>query len=157
MILPKLEKSKSGNTGLRLISYSFGYESKICHLFFVLVLNSLFVIELRKIDWRKCLKISIKTPVVGLAKDNPCQFDLRVLSTRNIFSLFKLSWLTLRYWGLFIASLFSVTYLFFTQLGKIGRHGSKILQFNSRSFSLEQKCSTYLNVFCFLQIGNKRR
>ena len=96
MILPKLEKSKSGNTGLRLISYSFGYESKICHLFFVLVLNSLFVIELRKIDWRKCLKISIKTPVVGLAKDNPCQFDLRVLSTRNIFSLFKLSWLTLR-------------------------------------------------------------
>ena len=92
----KIGKSKSGNTGLRLIFYSFGYESKICHLFFVLVQNSLFVIELRKIDWRKCLKISIKTPVVGLAKDNPCQFDLRVLSTRNIFSLFKLSWLTLR-------------------------------------------------------------
>ena len=92
----KIGKSKSGNTGLRLISYSFGYESKICHLFFVLVQNSLFVIELRKIDWRKCLKISIKTPVVGLAKDSPCQFDLRVLSTRNIFSLFKLSWLTLR-------------------------------------------------------------
>ena len=86
MILPKLEKSKSGNTGLRLIFYSFGYESKICHLFFVLVQNSLFVIELRKIDWRKCLKMSIKTPVVGLAKDSPCRSKINTRQGLTCFS-----------------------------------------------------------------------